>query len=72
MFHVKQASGRPAGAPCREARRRSRRPAGGRELSGARVRAIGKEGPLGAVRGQRSLRVVSQFDEGPLVAISGL
>ena len=46
-------------------------PAGGRELSGAGVRAIGKEGPLGAVRDQRGLRVVSQFEEGPLIAISG-
>ena len=46
--------------------------ADGRELSGAGVRAIGKEGPLGAVRDQLDLRVVSQFDEGPLIANSRL
>ena len=67
MFHVKQASGRPAGG--RAGAQGGRLVA--RAFPGAGVRAIGKEGPLGAVRGQRDLRVVSQFDEGPLIAMSG-
>ena len=45
-------------------------PAGGESFPAPGVRAIGKEGPLGAVRDRRDLRVVSQFDEGPLIANS--
>ena len=71
MFHVKQASGRPArGRPA--GRRAGALGAGwwAESYPAQGFRAIGKEGPLGAVRDQWGLRVVSQFDEGPLIARS--